>query len=104
MSQPIAAKIDVTKVEKEHLFVSQKGAKYLDLMLRPNKDGKDQFGNDGFIVQGVTKEKRAAGVQGKIIGNFRYLDTSAYQKRAQAPAKAPQSPVLPTEGEDDVPF
>lgn len=104
MSQPIAAKIDVTKVEKEHLFMSQKGAKYLDLILRPGKDGKDQYGNDGFIVQGVSKEKRDQGIKGNIIGNFRYLDTPTPQKRAKGPAKAPQSPVLPTEGEDDVPF
>ena len=40
----------------------------------------------------------------EFCGGGRSDDAPAPQKRAQAPAKAPESPVLPVEGEDDVPF
>ena len=40
----------------------------------------------------------------EFCGGGRTDDAPAPQKRAQAPAKAQESPVLPVEGEDDVPF
>lgn len=40
----------------------------------------------------------------EFCGGGRGDDAPAPQKRAQAPAKAPQSPVLPVEGEDAPPF
>jgi len=96
-------KIDVTKIAKEHLFVGTKG-KYLDIMLHENRDGKDDYGNDGFITQSVSKEAKAQGVKGPIIGNWRKLEPRA-GARGAAPVKEKAPKV---EGGDDdsdsVPF
>ena len=72
----IKLKIDVKKIAKEHLFAGAK-CTYLDLTLLDNRDGEDQYGNAGFIVQEVTKEKREAGIKGPIIGNWRHVGSSA---------------------------
>jgi hypothetical protein len=98
----IIAKIDVTKLDKGHFFKGQKGI-YADLVLIPNKDGVDQYGNDGFVSQGVSKEAREKGTKGAIVGNYKKInrggDTAAPQ-RAQAPAKPDPS----LDPDDDVPF
>ena len=72
----IKLKIDVKKIAKEHLFAGAK-CTYLDLTLLDNRDGEDQYGNAGFIVQEVTKEKREAGIKGPIIGNWRHVGNGA---------------------------
>jgi len=72
MSNKIALKIDVKKIQKEDLYQGKKGT-YLDAILIPNKDGQSDYGDDGFVVQGVSKEKRDAGERGPIIGNWRFL-------------------------------
>ncbi|MCG3776919.1 MAG: hypothetical protein JW395_3791 [Nitrospira sp.] len=66
-------KIDVKKISKEHLYVGEK-CTYLDIMLHENNEGKDRFGNDGFITQSVSKEAKAQGIKGPIIGNWRKLE------------------------------
>jgi hypothetical protein len=96
-------KIDVTKIAKEHLFVGTKG-KYLDIMLHENNEGKDRFGNDGFITQSVSREAKAQGIKGPIIGNWRKLDPRP-GTRGAAPAQA-QAPAAVDEPEtgSDLPF
>jgi hypothetical protein len=95
-------KIDVTKIKKEHLFKGQKGT-FLNITLHENKDGTDQYGNDGFITQGVSKEARERGEKGPIIGNWRRLKPKgqAAPRTATAPAVNQDGP--PTE-DDDIPF
>jgi hypothetical protein len=98
----IIAKIDVTKLDKAHFFKGQKGI-YADLVLIPNKDGTDQYGNDGFVSQGVSKEAREKGTKGSIVGNYRKInrggDTAAPQK-----VKAQTKPDPSLDPDDDVPF
>lgn len=98
----IIAKIDVTKLDKGHFFKGQKGI-YADLVLIPNKDGTDQYGNDGFVSQGVSKEAREKGTKGAIVGNYRKInrggDTAAPQK-----VKAETKPDPSLDPDDDVPF
>ena len=77
------AKIDVTKIDKTGIFEGKKG-RYLDLTLIENKDGTDSYGNDGFIAQELSKERREAGEKGPIIGNWRHLE-----KRGGGSSKAP---------------
>ena len=91
------AKIDVTKIDKTFLFKGAKGT-YLDLVLIPNRDGTDQYGNDGMVKQGISKEAREAGKDGAILGNYKTIERKAKQ---EAP-KAQASKILPTD--DDVPF
>lgn len=90
------AKIDVTKLDKAHFFKGAKGI-YADLVLIPNRDGTDQYGNDGMVKQGVSKEAREAGQSGPIVGNYKEL-----RKVSDAKPKAVPSPVYVPD--DDVPF
>jgi hypothetical protein len=88
--------INVTKIDKSHL-IEGKAGKYLELILNENKNGPDQYGNDGFVVQGVSKAAREAGQRGPIIGNYKTVG-----------AKPKPQPTLPiatsNDNHDDVPF
>jgi hypothetical protein len=50
---------------------------YYNLILIPNKNGKDQYGNDGMVVVSISKEERLAGKNGEIVGNYQDLDQRA---------------------------
>lgn len=89
----IVIKIDVKKIEKERLFKGEKGT-YLDIALM---DRPDEYGNEGFVVQSVSKEERLAGVKGPIIGNWKILETKP------KPKPAPK-PVVPKLDDDDIPW
>lgn len=89
------AKIDVTKIDKQYLFQGAKG-KYLDVLLIPNRNGTDQYGNDGMVTQSIPKEKRDAGEKGAILGNYQKLSRQAAPATTAAPAA--------TDDSDDVPF
>lgn len=97
------AKIDVTKLDKAHFFKGQKGI-YADLVLIPNKDGTDQYGNDGFVSQGISKEARDAGKKGAIVGNYRKINRGGPDQAAPPKAKAKPAADLPLDSDDDVPF
>jgi hypothetical protein len=66
----IALTLDLSRIDKERIFVGKTGKKYLSFVLI---DGPDQFGNDGKVVQSISKEERLAGVKGEICGNWRHL-------------------------------
>jgi hypothetical protein len=114
----IVLKIDVTKIEKERLFVGKTGAKYLDAVLFDNKDGEDQYGNLGFVVQSVSKEEKERGERGPIIGNWKEVgakqkpsqpqqqtrDYKMNSRPATKPAQHPTDAALNPEDVDDVPF
>lgn len=71
MKKTISLKIDVTKIDKSRLFSGKKGT-YLDAILHFN-DQKDQYDNNGMIVEAVSKEERDAGTKGSILGNAKLL-------------------------------
>jgi hypothetical protein len=62
----ISISINVSKIDKAHLYEGKQG-KYLNLVLWETPD--DKYGNDYRVVQGVSKEARASGVKGAILGN-----------------------------------
>lgn len=95
MATNIAIKIDVKKIEKSHLYSGEKGT-YLDAVIWM-KDEVDQYGNIGMITQSVSKEQRAAGVKGAILGNVKYMANMA------TPAATPAPAVVPATA-DDLPF
>lgn len=98
MGASIAIKVDVTKIDKTAIYEGKKG-KYVDMMLVENKDGADQYGNDGFVSQGLSKERREAGERGPIIGNWRRIKTKTTTTTPKQEAKTNyQAP------DDDVPF
>jgi hypothetical protein len=104
----IILKLDVTKIDKTKVFEGKKG-KYLDLVLHDNKGGRDQYGNDGFIAHSTTKEERAAGTRGAIVGNWKHSG-SGIQKPHERPADVQFPPKEEKKGmpagqdDDDIPF
>ena len=99
----IVHKIDVTLIDKTGLFVGKAKAdgrvpKYLDCALHENMDGPDKFGNDGFITQSLSKERRDAGERGPIIGNWRDTDRKAGR------AKTSPSATSADDDKDPLPF
>tara|TARA_R100000951_G_scaffold64197_1_gene54271 strand:+ start:682 stop:1011 length:330 start_codon:yes stop_codon:yes gene_type:complete len=104
----VSLKIDVTKIDKERLFVGQKG-KYLDATVFIDLDSYDQFGNSGMVTQDVSKEERDQGAQGAILGNCKL-----FWRGDNGQAKTPQPPTQPQQAatpqdkfnnfDDDLPF
>lgn len=102
MANIISAKIDVTKIPKEAIFVGAKG-KYIDITLLPNREGTDQYGNDYMVVLDLGKEARERGEKGPILGNAKIRG----QKPAPATKPASRQPTRPAAQEnldEDVPF
>ena len=65
----VSIKIDLAKVENARLFQGKNGAQYLDATVFIDVDQFDQYGNSGMVTQDVSKEERANGVKGNILGN-----------------------------------
>ena len=87
------AKINLAKVDKEKLFVSEKtGAVYLDIVLIESNN--NEYGQSHMIVQSVTKEEREQGVKGVILGNAKQLESTASEPE----------PEKKKEALDDLPF
>lgn len=95
-------KINVSKILKEHLYEGKTG-KFLDIALIENRDGPDQYGNDGFVTQSLGKEARQRGEKGPIIGNFKHINTEG-NKPAQAKPASKIDPHPDDQPADDVPF
>lgn len=86
MPEMISAKIDVKKIDKNFLYVGQKGT-YLDVTLIPNRDGDDQCGNAYFIAQSISREARDRGEKGPIIGNAKIVRRGGQQQKQQSSGK-----------------
>ena len=62
----------------------------------------DQYGQNGMIVQSVSKEEKAQGVKGPILGNAKiFWSENGMQQQQQQPQQ--QQPVDDFVG-DDIPF
>lgn len=109
MKVGISIKIDVTKIDKARLFQGQKGT-YLDLTTFVDLDQKDQYDNNGFISQSVTKEEREQNVQTEILGNCRvfYKDgqnaPAPQQNATQQFYEQAQQPAPSFDDSSDIPF
>lgn len=93
----ITVKIDVTKILKEHLFAGKNGAKYLDLVLFENRDGKDQYGNDFVVKQSLPKEARDRGDKAPILGNAKHMES----RQSSVPRSNRPAPRQAAQQEDD---
>jgi hypothetical protein len=109
----ITLSIDVTKINKNLLkAVTKKDgtkATYLNLILWPNKDGKDQYDNDGFVKQSLTKAQRDEGIETAILGNYQDKgDGSVGGKASPAPITPHNfdkaNAYAPADKDDDLPF
>lgn len=79
----IAAKIDVTKIDKSRLFQGKNGAKYLDVILIESKESR--YGDNFMVTQAVTQEERKAGTRGAILGNAKYLGRGPVNDSGRSP-------------------
>jgi hypothetical protein len=102
----VTLKIDVTKIDKDRLFVGQKG-KYLDATVFIDTADLDQYGNSGMITQDVSKDERAQGVKGNILGNCKVFwseNGQAPQQGQQPIGQAAANQQQPIDDSDDIPF
>lgn len=102
----VALKIDVSKIDKARLFKGQKGT-YLDATAFIDLDQLDEYGNSGMITQDVSKDERAQGVKGNILGNSKvfFKDNGQPQSGYQQPQGQPQQAQSGGgDFDDDIPF
>jgi|GEM_PF-2550251 len=108
----ITVKLKTNLIDKNRIHRGKKH-NYLDLVLIENKHGRDEFGFDGFIKQGVSREERQANpdLQMPIIGNFTvYVPRNgsgaerAPAAAAPAPSMGTRRPTVPNMADEDCPF
>ena len=102
MKVGLSIKLDVTKIDKERLFEGAKGT-YLDLTTFIDTAEQDQYENNGFISQSLTKEERDAGQKTPILGNVKVF----YTDGESAPSNTGKVKQVMQEAdllEDDIPF
>jgi len=80
MKYGISLKIDVSKIDKKHLFSGQKGT-YLDAVVFVDVDNKDQYENNGMIKQDGKDLDKATS---PILGNAKVF------WKGEGPAQQPQ--------------
>lgn len=105
MKKTITLKIDVNKIDKAKLYKGEKGT-YLDAVLFFDEQD-DQYGNNGMIVQSVSKEERKRGVKGEILGNAKLLSipaNSTGEVRSKGKFGTEQSKVNHNDDLDNLPF
>ena len=81
----IKLNIDVTKIDKARLYKGAKGtyANFTVLL----RDETDQYGNDGMIIEDVSKEERESGKKGTILGNAKIIGKPQSQPQSKPAAK-----------------
>jgi len=96
----ITFSIDLTKIDKTRIkdVIRKDGttAKFLNLVMMTNEQA-DQYGNDGFIAESVTKEEKEQGKKGAILGNCKIVGKPA-------PAPSPAQNTANANVVDDLPF
>ena len=96
--EPLKITIDVKKLDKTAFFEGKKGEMYASLVVWPNKDGENQYGNVATVKQDMGAERK--GEQTPIIGNAKPL-----RKRQDAPAPKPQQSLKADyDDADEIPF
>jgi hypothetical protein len=102
--------IDVKSIDKARLVAHQNGKTYLNMTAFIDPDGADQYGQHGMITQDVSKDEKANGVKGNILGNAKvfWQDNQQQQQQGmdnaqQAYNQAPQ-PATPIDDLDSIPF
>ena len=105
----IQLSIDLNKVDNNYIVEGKKGGKYLALALKKNRNGKDDYGNDGMVVQTIPKALRQEGLRGAILGNYRQYEDYQPTERPPERATAFQNREKPTpnnapDDDDSLPF
>lgn len=91
----ITASINLDKIDKSKIVEGKKG-RYVNIIIN-TRDEEDDYGNNGYIAQSVSKEERDNGVKGAILGNIKIYSNNGGGK--SAPKKQSSSSF---EEEDDI--
>jgi hypothetical protein len=81
----LSLKINVSALDQARLFQGAKG-QYLDATIFVELDELDQYGNSGMITQDVSKDEKAQGIKGNILGNGKVF----WVENGQAPQQPQQ--------------
>ena len=101
MDEAIKINIDVTKLDKTAFFKGKNGT-YCSLLIWPNRDGEDQYGNTSTVKQDLGKDRRDEKTQ--IIGNGKPLRKRSAQS-APPPKNYEKLPTKQEAGDEDfIPF
>jgi len=85
----VSLKINVSAMDMARLFQGSKG-QYLDATVFIDIDQLDQYGNSGMITQDVSKDEKAQGVKGNILGNCKVFWNDSGQAPQQQQAQQAQ--------------
>ncbi len=97
--EPISIKIDVTKIDKAALYKGEKGT-YLTLVVWPNRDGDDDYGNYASVKQDLGKDRRDE--KAPYIGNAKIIKR---KNSAPPPKNYEKLPTKQEAGDEDfIPF
>ena len=83
-------------VDPNNVYRGDKGL-YCSITLMDNRDGVDQYGNEGFATVDLGKDRRLAGEKGPILGNWKTIG----QTPRQTP---PPHQTATSDALDDIPF
>jgi hypothetical protein len=72
-------------IKANAIYITEKTAS-MDVTLMDNRDGPDQYGNDGFATLDLGKDRRLAGERGSILGNWKDLDSGNQRQGRDVPA------------------
>ncbi len=102
MSMIIGVSIDLSKIDKNKIKVTEKGQKFYPLSIFVN-DEKDAYDNDVSVAEGQTKEEREAKDKKNYLGNGRvvYMQWPSTKKKESEEASAP---ITDSNSTDDLPF
>lgn len=73
MAQIFKASIDLAKISKKHLYITEDGRKYLNIRLVFTKEMPDKYDSIGFIAQTMKREDADALPNKGIIGNIKVI-------------------------------
>ena len=104
MKVGISVRIDVTKIDKARLYKGAKGT-YLDLTTFVDTAVSDQYENNGFVSQTLTKEERESKIQTPILGNVKVFYTDSGSPAGSAgQSQAAIEEMIIEDLDDDIPF
>lgn len=91
-------------VDPNNIYRGEKGL-YCSVTLMENRDGADQYGNEGFASVDLGKERRLAGEKGPILGNWKHLgQRQTTQNGAPPPPQPAPGAHSDHDDNDDIPF
>jgi len=100
--EPISIKIDVTKLDKTAFYKGEKGT-YCTLVVWPNKNGEDQYGNYAGVKQDKGKDRRDE--PSVFVGDAKIIKRKSAQQSAPPPKNYEKLPTKQEAGDEDfIPF